>query len=252
MNGLDGKSIIVTGGGSGTGRAATKLLGEAGCLVTIADRDEIGGRAAVADVLACGAKAQFVHTDIADEASVQAMVAAAEGTYGKLDGAINAAGIPGLRGLPLAQLTADEFDSVHNINLRGMFLCLKYQILAMQRTNGGSIVAFSSKAGEKGTINSAQYCASKAGVAGLVRGAALDYADQGIRINSILPGGILTPMMAAAIGDNPELGKTAERVPMKRFAMPHEVAAAAVWLISDHASYVTGVAWLVDGGLSLG
>lgn len=251
MDGLSGKSVIVTGGGSGIGRAAVRLLTEAGCLVTVADVDEAGGRAAVADAVARGSRAHFVLTDVADENSVEQMVAAAEAAFGSVDGAINSAGVPGTRG-PLAQLTSGDFDLVDRINLRGMFLCLKYEILAMQRSGGGSIVALSSKAGEKGTQNCAPYCASKAGVAGLVRGAALDYAEEGIRINSILPGATRTPMAEAALGSDATLSKIAERIPVKRFAEPHEVAAAAVWLISDQASYVTGASWLVDGGLSLG
>jgi 2,5-dichloro-2,5-cyclohexadiene-1,4-diol dehydrogenase 1 len=251
MDGLLGKSVIVTGGGSGIGRSAVELLAKAGCLITIADLDKAGGSAAVSNAKSMGADAQFVHTDVSDEASVEAMVAAAEGAFGKLDGAINAAGVPGARA-PLAQLASADYDLVHGINLRGMFLCLKYQILALKRAGGGAIVAFSSKAGEKGTVNCAPYCASKAGILGLVRGAALDYAAQGIRVNAILPGGTWTPMASATIASDATLQQIVDRFPMKRFAQPQEVAAAAVWLISDSASYVTGASWLVDGGLSLG
>lgn len=251
MDGLAGKSVIVTGGGSGIGRSAVELLAKAGCLVTIADVNEEGGRAVLAEIQTSGAEAQFVHTDVSIEASVEAMVAAAEATYGKLDAAINAAGIAGERA-PLAELKTSDFDLVHGINLRGMFLCLKYEVMALERTGAGSIVAFSSKAGESGTPNCAQYCASKAGILGLVRGAALDYAAKGIRINSILPGGTWTPMAAAAIVSDSTLQYIVDRFPMKRFAQPEEVAAAAVWLLSDQASYVTGASWLVDGGLSLG
>jgi 2,5-dichloro-2,5-cyclohexadiene-1,4-diol dehydrogenase 1 len=248
---LRGKSVIVTGGASGIGRAATRLLAEAGFRITIADLDEAGGKAAVADAEAAGAIAQFVSTDVANEASVQAMVSAAETAFGRLDAAINAAGVPGSR-MPFAELTAADFDFVHGINLRGMFLCMKYQIQAMQRAGAGSIVAISSKAGESGTPHCAQYCASKAGILGLVRGAALDYADKGIRVNAILPGATWTAMAETALGSDPNLNKIVERIPMKRFAQPAEVAAAAVWLVSEQASYVTGASWPVDGALSLG
>jgi NAD(P)-dependent dehydrogenase (short-subunit alcohol dehydrogenase family) len=251
MGELQGNSVIVTGGASGIGRAATRLLAQAGYRITVADLDEVGGKAAVADAEAVGAVAQFVSTDVADEASVQAMVSAAEAAFGRLDAAINAAGVPGAR-KPFAELTAADFDAVQSINLRGMFLCIKYQIQAMQRAGAGSIVAISSKAGESGTPNCAQYCASKAGILGLVRGAALDYADKGIRVNAILPGATQTPMAKSALGSDPSLKKVIDRIPMKRFAQPTEVAAAAVWLISDQASYVTGASWLVDGALSLG
>lgn len=245
------KSVIVTGAASGIGRAASRLLAEQGCRITVADLDETGGKAAVAEAEAAGSIAQFVLTDVANEASIQAMVNAAETKFGKVDAAINAAGVPGAR-MPFAELTAAEFDFVHSINLRGMFLCMKYQIEAMQRAGSGSIVAISSKAGESGTPHCAQYCASKAGILGLVRGAALDYADKGIRVNAILPGATWTPMAETALGSDPNLNKVVERIPMKRFAQPAEVAAAAVWLVSDQASYVTGASWLVDGALSLG
>jgi NAD(P)-dependent dehydrogenase (short-subunit alcohol dehydrogenase family) len=245
------KAVIVTGGASGIGRAATRLLAEAGFRVTVADLDEAGGKAAVADVEAAGSIAQFVLTDVADEASVQAMVNAAEAAFGRVDAAVNAAGVPGAR-MPFAELTAAEFDFVQSINLRGMFLCIKYQIQAMERAGSGSIVAISSKAGESGTPHCAQYCASKAGILGLVRGAALDYADKGIRVNAILPGATWTPMAEIALGSDPSLNKVVERIPMKRFAQPAEIAASAVWLLSDQASYVTGASMVVDGALSLG
>jgi NAD(P)-dependent dehydrogenase (short-subunit alcohol dehydrogenase family) len=251
MKGLADKSVIVTGGGSGIGRAASRLLAEAGCHVTVVDLNEGGGREAVADIKSKGAgEAQFVRADVADEADVREMVAAAEKTYGKLDGAINCAGVP-QHGIPLAQITAAQWARVNDVNLRGMFLCLKYQILAMQRAGAGSIVAISSSAAVSGVPNSSEYCASKAGVTGLVRGAAVDYADKGIRINAILPGGTWTPMVESAIKLDPALNRIVDSFPMKRFAQPHEIAATAVWLVSDEASYVTGACWLVDGALTV-
>jgi 2,5-dichloro-2,5-cyclohexadiene-1,4-diol dehydrogenase 1 len=250
MDGLAHKSVIVTGGGSGIGRAATRLLGEAGCLVTIADLNDAGGREAAADIVAGGGQAQFVRTNVADEAGVEALVAATEKAYGRLDGAINCAGVP-QNGLALAAISAEQWDSVHAVNLRGMFLCLKYQVRALQRAGGGSLVAIASSAAVTGVPNSSDYCASKAGVTGLIRGGAVDYADKGIRINAILPGGTWTPMVEGAIKLDPSLGKIVNSFPMKRFAQPTEIAAAAVWLVSDAASYVTGAAWLVDGALTV-
>jgi len=226
MNSLAGKSVLVTGGGSGIGRAATRLLGEAGAHVTVVDLNERGGREAVADIEARGSgKAQYVPANIADESDVRTMVAAAEKAYGKLDGAINSAGVP-QHGIPLADISAEQWGRVHDVNLRGMFLCLKYQILAMQRAGGGSIVAIASSAAVSGVPNSSEYCASKAGVTGLVRGGAVDYADQGIRINAILPGGTWTPMVESAIKLDPALSRIVDSFPMKRFAQPHEIAAA--------------------------
>jgi len=251
MKSLAGKSVIVTGGGGGIGRACVHLLAEAGCDVTVADLNERGGREAVADIETRGhGKGQFVRANVADEADVRALVAAAEKTYGKLDGAINSAGVP-QAGIPLADITAEQWARVHDVNLRGMFLCLKYQIQAMLRAGAGSILPISSSAAVSGVPNSSEYCASKAGVTGLVRGGAVDYATQGIRINAILPGGTWTPMVESAVKLDPNLNKIIESFPMKRFAQPNEIAAAAVWLVSDDASYVTGASWLVDGALTV-
>jgi 2,5-dichloro-2,5-cyclohexadiene-1,4-diol dehydrogenase 1 len=251
MDNLSGKSVVVTGGGSGMGRTAAELLGKAGCLVTVADRDEAAGRQVAAAIAAGGkGKSQFVLTDVSDEGSIKAMVEAAELKFGRLDGAINSAGIA-QRGKKLADLPAEEWDRCIGINLRGMFLCMKYQIQAMQRAGGGSIVAVASTSAIKAFPNAAEYCASKAVVTGLVRAAAIDYITQNIRVNAILPGGTLTPMMENAIKANPQLAKAIDVFPMKRWAQPEEVAGAMVWLISDAASYVTGSSWTVDGGLSI-
>lgn len=251
MNGLRGKSVIVTGGGSGIGRAAVKILTDAGCKVTIGDLNEKGGKDTVSDIVSAGkGQGQFIRTDVANEADVKAMVDAAVTAYGRLDGAINAAGVPSC-GKLLADVSLAEFDRCNNINLRGMFLCLKYQVAAMQRSGGGSIVAISSSAAIIGVPKHAEYCASKSGVTGLIRGAAVDYADKGIRFNSILPGGTWTPMVQFSMEQDPALSKVVDMFPMKRFAQPHEVAGAAVWLVSDEASYVTGASWPVDGALTV-
>jgi NAD(P)-dependent dehydrogenase (short-subunit alcohol dehydrogenase family) len=251
MNSLSGKSVIVTGGGSGIGASAAMLLAEAGCLVTVADLNETGGKSVVEEIVRTGkGKAQFLRTNVADEADVKALVAAAEGSYGRLDGAINSAGVA-QRGVPLASLSLEDWDRVHRINLRGMFLCMKHQILSMQRTGGGSIVAISAGASINGVPNSSEYCAAKSGVNGLVRAGAVDYADKGIRVNAVLPGGTATPMLQGALLADPMLDKIIATFPMKRLARPEEIASAAVWLISDSASYVTGATWSVDGALSI-
>jgi 2,5-dichloro-2,5-cyclohexadiene-1,4-diol dehydrogenase 1 len=251
VSGLSGKSVIVTGGGSGIGASAAKLLAQAGCLVTVADMNEAGGKAVVAEIGAAGkGKAQFIRTNVAQEEDVQALVASAEKTYGKLDGAINSAGVA-QKGVPLTSLTLADWDRVHGINLRGMFLCVKYQILAMQRAGGGSVVAISAGASINGVPNSSEYCAAKSGVNGLVRAAAIDFADKGVRVNAILPGGTATPMLQGSISKDPALEKIIAMFPMKRLARPEEISAAAVWLVSDSASYVTGATWSVDGALSI-
>lgn len=249
MNGLSGKSVIVTGGGSGIGAAAAQLLGDAGCLVTIADLNEPGGTAAADEISRTGhGRAQFIRTDVSDETSVRAMVDRAMAAYGKLDGAINAAGVP-QNGKIAHEVTTEEWDRVNSVNLRGMFFCVKYEIIAMG-AKGGSIVAIASSAGVVGVPNSSEYCASKSGAMGFVRGVAADYADKGIRINAVLPGGTWTPMVQFSLEQDPSLHKVVETFPMKRFAQPTEIAAGAVWLVSDHASYVTGAMIPIDGGLT--
>jgi 2,5-dichloro-2,5-cyclohexadiene-1,4-diol dehydrogenase 1 len=247
MKGLNGKSIIVTGGGSGIGEAAAVLLGEAGCKVTVADLD--GGKArAVADkIVQAGGAASAVQADVSDEKSVIAMVDHAVSAYGRLDGACNAAGVP-QRGKMLHEVEVAEWDFCHGVNLRGLFLCNKYQIKAMLET-GGAIVNIASTAAMVGFPNGAEYCASKAGVLGLTRGSAIDYATKGIRINAVMPGGTLTPMLKSAMENDPGLEPALAAVhPMNRFGQPNEIAAAARWLLSDEASFTTGAAFAIDGG----
>lgn len=250
MNGLSDKSIIVTGGGSGIGRAAVEILGRAGARVTVADLNETGGAAAVAAVAGSGAgKAQFVRTDVSSEEQVRAMVAAAVGAYGRLDGAINAAGVM-QHWKRLHELTAAEWDFVGNINLRGMFFCMKYQIEAMLGTGGGSIVAIASIAANMTFGRDAEYCASKAGVTGLVRAAAFDYAASGIRVNSVLPGATATPMVERARQAKPK-DLVNLTIPNGRMAEAAEIARGAIFLVSDDASYINGTCLTIDAGLSI-
>jgi 2,5-dichloro-2,5-cyclohexadiene-1,4-diol dehydrogenase 1 len=248
MRGLSEKSVIVTGGGSGIGRATALLLAEAGCKVTIGDLSPTAGVAVVAEIVAAGGVAQSIATNVAKEDDVRALVDGAVTAYGRLDGAVNAAGVPQV-GKLAHEVSIEEWDRCHGVNLRGLFLCNKYEIAAMLEAGGGSIVNIASTAASVGFPNGAEYCASKAGVMGLVRGAAIDYATRGIRINAVLPGGTLTPMLKAAMDNDPGLEPALAAVhPMNRFGQPEEIAAAARFLISDEASFVTGAAYAVDGG----
>ena len=247
MKGLQGKSIIVTGGGSGIGEAVALLLGEAGCKVTVADLDGRSATAVAEQIVQRGGAASAVEADVSDEASVIAMVDHAISQFGGLDGACNAAGVP-QRGKPLHEVEPEEWDRCHGVNLRGLFLCNKYQIKAML-AKGGAIVNIASTAAMVGFPNGAEYCASKAGALGLTRGSAIDYATKGIRINAVMPGGTLTPMLKGAMANDPGLEPALAAVhPMNRFAQPAEIAAAARWLLSDEASFTTGAAFAIDGG----
>lgn len=248
MRGLAGKSVIVTGGGSGIGRATALMLAESGCKVTVADLSSSAAEAVRGEIEAAGGEGQAICANVALEDQVRALVDAAVTAFGGLQGAVNAAGVP-QTGKLLHEVTLDEWDRCHQVNLRGLFLCNKYQVAAMLAGSGGSIVNIASTAATVGFPNGSEYCASKAGVMGLVRGGAIDYATRGIRINAVLPGGTLTPMLAGAMENDPGLEAALAAVhPMNRFGQPGEIAAAARFLISDEASFVTGAAYAVDGG----
>jgi 2,5-dichloro-2,5-cyclohexadiene-1,4-diol dehydrogenase 1 len=250
MSGLHGKSVIVTGGGSGIGRAAVEILCKAGACVTVADLNEEGGNAVAAGAARGPGKARFVRVDVSSEDSVRDLVAAAVAAYGRLDAAINAAGVV-QHWKRVHELSAAEWDFVVNINLRGMFFCLKHQVAAMLQSGGGAIVAIASIAANLGLPMSGEYCASKAGVMGLVRAAATDYAKSGIRVNALLPGSTRTPMVERALATKPkELGGPIS-VPSGRMAEPAEIANGAVWMISDQASFMTGSSLTLDAGISI-
>lgn len=243
-------SVIVTGGGSGIGRAAALLLGQAGHPVMVADLNSAAGEAVVAEIVAAKGRAAFCRTDVAHEESVQRLVATTCDQLGPLRYALNCAGIA-QHGRPVHELDAAQWDHGMAVNLRGMFLCVKYQGKAMLAAGAGSIVCVASVAATKGLINSAEYCASKAGITGLVRAAAIDFARQGVRINALLPGATDTPLVRQSQAANPQIKGTLP-VPMGRRAAAGEIAAGAVWLLSDAASYTTGSCLTIDGGMSIG
>ncbi len=251
MKGLKDKVVIVTGASQGIGRAAAQIFAQEGAKVVIADVKVQGGEETVRIIRESGGEATFVEADVSKEGQVQTMVNVTLETYGRLDCAFNNAGVEAGQALtPLIDSPVEEFDRLISINLRGIFLCLKYEIPAMLKTGGGAIVNTSSVAGLVGFQLSAPYVASKHGVIGLTKAAALDYATSGIRVNAICPGVTRTPMVDALIGGDKELEAMIVGVhPMGRVASPEEIAQTAVWLCSNEASFITGVALAVDGGL---
>lgn len=251
MSGVRNKSIIITGGSSGIGKSAVLLAAKQGARVTIADIDEEGGNAVCNEAKAMGAEAQFIHVDIADSQCVREMVDAAVSSFGRLDGAFNNAGIRNA-GFPLAELADETFRKMQDVNLTGTFLCMKYEIRAMLETGGGSIVNTSSTAAIRALPNMSDYAPAKGGILSLTQSAALEYAKQGIRVNAILPGSTRTKMLIEMMDNIPGLEQELlTRQPMGRFCETDEVAATALWLLSDDASVVTGITMPVDGGLCL-
>ncbi|NYI23589.1 SDR family oxidoreductase [Sphingobium indicum] len=249
MAGLADKSVLVTGGGSGIGRATALLLAGAGAKVTVADVNHAAAQAVADEILAGGGVAQGIVADVASEADVRAMVDAAVRSFGPLHGAANVAGVP-WKGVPTHELAMEDWDRCQAVNARGLFLCNKYEIAAMLEAGGGSIVNVLSSAAVAAFENGVEYCASKAGGLGLTRGAAVEYGSKGIRINAVLPGATLTPMLEGAMGDGEYREWAMNQHPLKRFGQPGEIGNAVRWLLSDEASFVTGAAFTIDGGLT--
>lgn len=245
---LEGKVIIVTGAGSGIGEGTALAMANEGAKLALADIDPEAVEKTYNDVVELGCDATFVVTDVTDPDQVKNMVEHTVSAFGRLDGAFNNAGIEGQLS-PLTEIDLEDFDKTIATNLRGVFLCMQYEIQAMENCGGGSIVNTSSIMGLTSAAGTAAYCASKHGVIGLTKAAALDYVQKNIRVNAVCPGGVETPMVTQILESTPEvLEPIMEAVPAKRLASTQELAESVIWLCSDRSSFVTGTALSVDGG----
>jgi NAD(P)-dependent dehydrogenase (short-subunit alcohol dehydrogenase family) len=249
---LENKVALVTGGTSGIGRATAIAFGKAGAKVVFSGRREVEGEETAAMIRDAGGECLFVRSDVSSEVEVQALVEKAIATYGRLDCAFNNAGIaPPLK--PLHEQTIEDFDKLMSINVRGLFLCMKYEIQQMLNQGSGVIVNNSSIGGLIAYPGVSPYIGSKHAVMGLTKSAALEYAKQGIRINAINPGFIATEMMARAFDQmdgTPD--NLTSMIPMDRLGQAAEIAQAVVFLCSDAASYITGQPLTIDGGFGCG
>jgi NAD(P)-dependent dehydrogenase (short-subunit alcohol dehydrogenase family) len=243
-----GKVALVTGASSGIGRATALAFAREGAKVVVADVTVEGGEETVAQVKKAGGEAIFVKTDVSKAVEVEALVAKAVATYGRLDCAHNNAGIAG-NAKTVVDDTEDNWDRILAINLKGVWLCMKYEIAHMLKQGGGAIVNTASGAGLIGVRRGGAYVASKHGVVGLTKTAALEYAKAGIRVNCVCPGPIDTPMLQGIGGSNQVvIERMVAAQPGGRLGKPAEIAEAAVWLCSDAASFITGLPMPVDGG----
>ena len=245
---LDGKVTIVTGAASGIGRAASRVFHAAGASLALVDRDEDGLRETAAGIEAAGGGVLVARADIADAGEVEAAVASTLARYGRLDCAFNNAGVDSFE-WALAELPDEEWRRVIEIDLTGVFFCMKHEVRAMRAGGGGAIVNTSSGLGLVAVANQSAYVAAKHGVIGLTKAAALEYVTEGIRVNAVCPGIIRTPMADRGIAGNPAVAEALAKLqPIGRLGEPEEVANAALFLLSDAASFITGEALAVDGG----
>ncbi|MHB9025032.1 MAG: SDR family oxidoreductase [Armatimonadota bacterium] len=246
---MEGKVALVTGGASGIGRATALAFARKRAKVVVADVQEDGGNETVRLITESGGEALFVKTNVADAQEVEALITRTVEQFGRLDYACNNAGIEGQMA-STADCTEENWDRTLAINLKGVWLCMKYELPQMLAQGGGAIVNMSSVAGLVGFVNLPAYCASKGGVDQLTKTAALEYARMNIRVNAICPGVIRTAMVDRVCGGSAEAeAQFTSMEPVGRMGKPEEIADAVLWLCSDGASFVTGHLLVVDGGL---
>ncbi|MDB5215471.1 MAG: dehydrogenase, short-chain alcohol dehydrogenase like protein [Myxococcaceae bacterium] len=249
---FEGKVAFVTGGASGIGRAAALAFADEGASVVVADVSEAGIEETARMIEQRGARALAVRCDVTRAEDIEAALDKTVSTFGRLDFAFNNAGVEPKGLTPTAEMPLEEWDRIMNIDLRGVFLCMKYEIPQMLAHGGGAIVNTSSGAGVIGIKGSPAYTAAKHGVIGLTRAAALDYAAQNVRINAICPGYIDTPMMARYTGGTTEgRSKVIAEEPIGRMGRPEEIGATVAWMCSDAAAFMIGHALVVDGGQTI-
>jgi NAD(P)-dependent dehydrogenase (short-subunit alcohol dehydrogenase family) len=245
---LAGKVALITGGGSGIGRASALALAAEGAKIVISDVNVAGGEDSVQQIQSQNGSAVFVPCDVSQAGEVRALVAETLQTYGRLDCAVNSAGVGGDM-TPTDLREEAAWDFLMNINLKGVWLSMKYELAPMLEQKSGSIVNLASAAGLIGFRYASAYSASKHGVVGLTRSAALEYANKGVRVNAVCPGFTDTPMVDELTETNPKMAEaTIKSIPMRRLGTPEEIAAAVLWLCLPDSSFVTGHALAIDGG----